>query len=223
MVFDSELVLLPAIVLISLRTSLGVLCVLEAWSLSTVIVIGGCLECWILCGSVVSPGLLVVDGGQTAFHWWLVVEVELLIVCLRIVCLSGCDTYSARIYIRLGCSWGESVDSPTCTASDLVIGQATDYWILGRDIPLRQQLGSSPHSTSTFRKSQQSMGAGHVCAVTVTAAGDVSILWHCGAVVEPVTIWSKGSLRCVSSSSRLCLVSKLHLQEIFGKSILGID
>ncbi|KAF6148574.1 hypothetical protein GIB67_042533 [Kingdonia uniflora] len=42
-------------------TSLGVLCILEAWSLSAVIVIGGCLECWISCGSVVSPGLLVVD------------------------------------------------------------------------------------------------------------------------------------------------------------------
>ncbi|KAF6153641.1 hypothetical protein GIB67_027508, partial [Kingdonia uniflora] len=38
-----------------------------------------------------------------------------------------------RICLRLGCSWGESVDFPTCTASDLVIGQATDYWILGRD------------------------------------------------------------------------------------------
>ncbi|KAF6134222.1 hypothetical protein GIB67_010021 [Kingdonia uniflora] len=62
MVFDLELLLLLVIVLNNLRTSLGVLCVLEAWSLSTVIVIGGCLECWIPCGSVVSPRLLVVDG-----------------------------------------------------------------------------------------------------------------------------------------------------------------
>ncbi|KAF6140488.1 hypothetical protein GIB67_010318, partial [Kingdonia uniflora] len=38
-----------------------------------------------------------------------------------------------RICLRLGCSWGESVDSLTYIASDLVIGQATDYWILGRD------------------------------------------------------------------------------------------
>ncbi|KAF6148916.1 hypothetical protein GIB67_014287, partial [Kingdonia uniflora] len=43
------------------KTSLGVLCVLEAWSLGTVIVIGGCLECWFPCGSAVSPGLLVLD------------------------------------------------------------------------------------------------------------------------------------------------------------------
>ncbi|KAF6141882.1 hypothetical protein GIB67_037850 [Kingdonia uniflora] len=62
MAFNSELVLLPAIVLISLRTSLDVLCVLEAWSLSTVIVIGGCLKYWIPCGSMVSSGLLVVYG-----------------------------------------------------------------------------------------------------------------------------------------------------------------
>ncbi|KAF6141237.1 hypothetical protein GIB67_024321, partial [Kingdonia uniflora] len=32
-----------------------------------------------------------------------------------------------RICLQLDCSWGKSVDSPTCTASDLVIGQATDY------------------------------------------------------------------------------------------------
>ncbi|KAF6172461.1 hypothetical protein GIB67_006974 [Kingdonia uniflora] len=60
MVLNLELVLLPAIVLISLRTSLGVLCALEAWSLSTVVVVGGYLECWIPCGSVVSPGLSVI-------------------------------------------------------------------------------------------------------------------------------------------------------------------
>ncbi|KAF6145388.1 hypothetical protein GIB67_034158 [Kingdonia uniflora] len=62
MVFDSELVLMPVIVLISLRTSLGVLCILEAWSLSIAIMIGGCLECWIPCGSVISSGLLVAGG-----------------------------------------------------------------------------------------------------------------------------------------------------------------
>ncbi|KAF6169197.1 hypothetical protein GIB67_013627 [Kingdonia uniflora] len=35
---------------------------IQAQSLSTVIVIGGCLEYWIPYGSVVSPRLLVVDG-----------------------------------------------------------------------------------------------------------------------------------------------------------------
>ncbi|KAF6148826.1 hypothetical protein GIB67_014197, partial [Kingdonia uniflora] len=57
------------------------------------IVIGGYLECWKPCGSAVSPGLLVVDGEQTACPWWLVADVELPIVCLRIFCLSCCDTY----------------------------------------------------------------------------------------------------------------------------------
>ncbi|KAF6162523.1 hypothetical protein GIB67_003069 [Kingdonia uniflora] len=92
MAFDSKLVLLPAIVLIYLRISLGVLWVLEACSLSTVVVIGGWLECLIPFESVESPGLLVVGGKQIACAWWLVVDVELLIVCLRIVCLPYSDT-----------------------------------------------------------------------------------------------------------------------------------
>ncbi|KAF6143244.1 hypothetical protein GIB67_039027 [Kingdonia uniflora] len=40
--------------------SLGALCVLKAWSLCTIVVIGGYLECWIPCGIVVSPGQLVI-------------------------------------------------------------------------------------------------------------------------------------------------------------------
>ncbi|KAF6150908.1 hypothetical protein GIB67_000074 [Kingdonia uniflora] len=109
MVLDSELVLFPAIVLICLRTSLGVLWVLKAWSLSTVIVIGGCLECWIPCGSVVSPGLLVVGGEETACPWWSVVKVELLDETVRAVfpsitrrgrfCLA-CDSF------RVALGWG---------------------------------------------------------------------------------------------------------------------
>ncbi|KAF6173160.1 hypothetical protein GIB67_028458 [Kingdonia uniflora] len=50
MVFDSELLLLPTIILISLRTSLGVLCALEAWSLSTVIVVISGFSCF--CGDL---------------------------------------------------------------------------------------------------------------------------------------------------------------------------
>ncbi|KAF6155866.1 hypothetical protein GIB67_039197 [Kingdonia uniflora] len=51
----------------------------------------GCSVIWVACprdtvvGASESPGLLVVGGEQTACPWWLVMDVELLIVFLRIV------------------------------------------------------------------------------------------------------------------------------------------
>ncbi|KAF6137550.1 hypothetical protein GIB67_031829 [Kingdonia uniflora] len=129
MVHDSELVFLPAIVLISLRTSLGVLCVLEAWSLSTVIVIGGCLEYWIPCGSVVSPRLLVVDGLDSATESQEGICVSFGYHALRqVVILScvGCVNSSCISVSRIMLTSIDNIFSPYLTAIGYINNSASD-------------------------------------------------------------------------------------------------